>query len=88
MALSVDWHLVSNLGDVVTITAAYVKVGKIDATKLLAVAHLDVYRTSALGPVLKTDLISFVPNMDSSNFFEQAYDYAKTLPKYSGAVDC
>ena len=88
MALSVDLHLVSNLGDAVTIAAAYVKVGKIDATKLLAVVHLDAYRTSSLGPVLKTDLISFVPNMGSSNFFEQAYDYAKTLPEFAGAIDC
>ena len=30
----------------------------------------------------------FVPNMVSTdNFIKQAYDYAKTLPEFSGAVD-
>ena len=30
----------------------------------------------------------FVPDMNSSdNFIKQAYDYAKTLPEFSGAVD-
>lgn len=33
-------------------------------------------------------VFDFVPDMESAdNFIKQAYDYAKTLPEFSGAVD-
>jgi hypothetical protein len=31
---------------------------------------------------------SFTPELDSSNFIAQAYEYLKTLPEFEGATDC
>jgi len=30
----------------------------------------------------------FQPSMDGGNYIQQAYLHAKTLPEFSGAVDC
>jgi hypothetical protein len=31
---------------------------------------------------------SFTPNLDAGNFIAQAYEHLKTLPEFSGAIDC
>jgi hypothetical protein len=30
----------------------------------------------------------FNPTLDGKNFIAQAYEYLKTLPEFSGAIDC
>lgn len=31
---------------------------------------------------------SFIPDLDGPNFIKQAYEYLKTLPEFSNAIDC
>ena len=42
----------------------------------------------ASSPTLAVVRYTFVPKIDGPNFFQQAYEYLKTLPEFSDAVDC
>lgn len=63
---------------------AYIKVEAVEATKQSAKATV----TYKDGDKFITKYFSFVPNLEETNFIKQAYEYLKTLPEFSGAVDC
>jgi len=74
-------------GQDLSIPNVYIKVNQIKASKELAEATITY---SVDGEVKETKGIVF--NVDvadgSVNFIKQAYEYLKTLPEFSGAVDC
>lgn len=70
----------------VSLGLCYIKVETVTGTKLKL--NIGVSITSPNGPI-KNEIFSFVPDLTSTkNFIAQAYDYLKTLPEFTGAVDC
>lgn len=60
--------------------SVYVKVARVDATKLTANAYV-----SSNGAITE---YTFVPDMNGGNFIAQAYAHLKTLPEFADATDC
>jgi len=92
MALLKDYY---NAQFEVTITDAYWKVeldNGITGGKTKLRCRMNCFKNQAIADT-NTDKYAdfdfeFVPDMLSAdNFIKQAYDYAKTLPEFSGAVD-
>jgi hypothetical protein len=64
----------------------YIKVESVNGTKDSVCANVS-YTDESKSKKLLEKSFSFTPNMES-NFIAQAYNYLKTLPEFSGAVDC
>jgi hypothetical protein len=69
-----------------TTSPLYIKVESINGTKESVCANVS-YTDEAKNKKLLEKSFSFTPSMDS-NFIAQAYNHLKTLPEFSGAVDC
>ena len=78
---------VKAFGKVFSFENAYHKVDGIFGSKESLNFKL-VAKTSKDGEILKSDSYVFVPNLDGKNFIAQAYDYLKSLPEFSSAIDC
>jgi hypothetical protein len=44
--------------------------------------------TEKEGELIERKVYEFTPNLEGANFIAQAYDHLKTLPEFSGAIDC
>ena len=66
---------------------AYIRVMSAGGSKTEATAFVS-YFDQKNGNVFKQTVVSFAPSMDRGNFIKQAYDHLKTLPEFSGAIDC
>ena len=73
-----------DVGEVSVNMDAYIKVEAVEATKQSAKATV----TYKDGDKFITKNFSFAPSLEESNFIKQAYEHLKTLPEFSGAVDC
>jgi hypothetical protein len=69
----------------VTVNDTYVKVENVQSDKLAARANVCFYKNEKS---FNAKTYEFYVNLDGSNFIKQAYEYLKTLPEFSGAVDC
>ncbi len=76
-----------NFDGVLVAKDAYWRVEQVSGNKLqcsiIAVAY-----TQENGVALGSKNYQFAPEMDGANFIKQAYLHLKTLPEFSGAVDC
>jgi len=68
----------------VTISDVYIKVGSVLASKDSIVAKVSFTKDIKLAE----RSYSFPADLDGPNFIKQAYEYLKTLPEFSDAVDC
>ena len=87
MAIKTNLSIKSNLGNSVIFENAYVKVLEVTSNKSCGFFDVGIYETEN-GRIICTSRHNFTPKMDFSNFIAQAYNYLKTLPEFSGAVDC
>ena len=87
MALKKTLILTDNFGEQVTIADAYLKVESINGSKTMVSYDMAVQRSED-SPKITLFKHAFVPDMAGGNFIQQAYNNAKSLPEYSGAVDC
>lgn len=72
-----------------SIPDAYWRVDKVASTKQRAICTVSVNKKDNDHYVMVEEKIyDFIPNLDGGNFIRQAYEYLKTLPEFSGAVDC
>lgn len=90
MALSKDVVLSNGL----TANNAYIRIDTVSGYKGGLDISLNSYLTkqgfeNGMG-YLEQKIYHFIPSVDdgSSNFIKQGYEYLKTLPEYSDAVDC
>lgn len=67
--------------------SAYIRVDKVNGSKDVLNASVGFYKDNAEGEMIKAEGFQFTPSLDS-NFIKQAYDYLKTLPEFTGAIDC
>jgi hypothetical protein len=66
---------------------AYVRVDKVNGSKNAMNASVGFYKDNAEGELIKAEGFEFIPSLES-NFIKQAYDHLKTLPEFSGSIDC
>jgi hypothetical protein len=87
MALKKQVTLKSNFGDDVIFNNAYIKVIALSGSKESIRIEVGTHK-NADSLALYCQQYYFVPDLNGKNFIAQAYDYLKTLPEFSGAIDC
>lgn len=91
MALQKTLKLVDNFGIEVDLPDCYIRVVSLHGGKTNMTASVDVFKKlegEFPTVLLATEKHEFAPRLDGQNFIVQAYNHLKTLPQYSGAVDC
>jgi hypothetical protein len=86
MALSKNISVLA-FGQEVQIPNAYIKVSSVNGTKSEVFCTVTTH-TQDQDKFVKTQIYSFAPNMNGSNFIAQSYQHLKTLEEFAGAVDC
>ena len=72
----------------------YVKVASVNASKERAIAVATYQAIEGDGSerkffdVFASESFQFIPSITNENFIAQAYKKLKTLPNFSGALDC
>lgn len=71
------------------IGGTYNRIDYIEGSKDVIKFRLGVYKDSSKEKLISTDHYSFTPNTDagSENFIKQGYEYLKTLPDFTNAID-
>ena len=87
MALKKQISLVDNFDILVDVGVSYIRVERVDASKVKATAVVS-YNNNGADKTFTTKLYDFQPDLTGKNFIAQGYDHLKTLPEFSGAVDC
>jgi hypothetical protein len=87
MAFKKQISLLDNFDILVNLGISYIRVEKVDASKLSATAAVSFNNENA-SKNFATKFYVFVPKLDGTNFIEQAYEHLKTLPEFDGAEDC
>jgi hypothetical protein len=67
---------------------AYVRVAQITGNADNMNVIIQSLRDDAAMELVRTDSVSFVPDLSGANFFEQAYAAVKAMPMFLGATDC
>lgn len=66
----------------------YCKVTSVRGGKEGIEATLEARHINSEGELVDAWRVSFVPDLDGSNFIAQAYAHFKALPQLAGATDC
>lgn len=73
------------LANDLTVQNAYIKITKIHGGKEnILVSYAVMFGSDEVD----SGYASFLPSLEGKNFIAQAYDHLKTLPEFSGAIDC
>jgi hypothetical protein len=86
MALQKNLTLENNFDEQSMFPNAYIKVQSVSGNKERMTAVVVMHKEKD-GFCLRSKSYNFVPDL-SSNFIAQAYNHLKTLPEFSGAMDC
>lgn len=87
MALSKTITLKSQYNTDVAFENCYIKLKNLNGNKHSMLADFGIYKQPN-GDLLQEKTIIVVPNLDDTNFIQQAYDALKSLPEFADAVDC
>lgn len=86
MALSTDLTLSAFNQDVI-IKDAYIKIDSIFGDKNTITLNVGIYQLPDKIELTRKGF-SFAQDLDGKNVIAQGYEYLKTLPEFSDAVDC
>ena len=72
-----------------TVEDGYIKIGTVEGDKTQLRIYLE-YKKDDVSPTLMRKEYTFAPSVEegSENFIKQGYLYLKSLPEFSGALDC
>jgi hypothetical protein len=87
MALTQSISLKNNFGENTVFNDAYIKVRSVNFSKEVAQANVDYYGFDQ-SKLLTIKQYSFDVLLDGPNPIKQAYQFLKSLPEFSDAVDC
>ena len=87
MALCKTLTLTNNFNTETVLENVYIKVTRIEGSKLELTVEVSLLPKKG-GEPYKVQRVTFVPDLNGSNFIAQAYQFLKTLPEFSDAVDC
>lgn len=79
-----SFGVVSEENGFVDMPNTYIKVERVNGSKDFVTADV----TMTADGVRQMVHYKFKPDLDGANFIKQAYLHLKTLPEFSGAVDC
>jgi mannose/fructose-specific phosphotransferase system component IIA len=71
----------------VTVEGAYIRVETVSLVKSFAQARVSIYADTAK-PFIQSDQVSFLVDLKGPNPIKQAYQFLKSLPEFSDAIDC
>ena len=71
----------------IAVENCYCRVSTVQGGKTTLTAEVS-FHASSEHQAFYGKAVGFVPDMDGDNFIKQAYQYLKTLPEFSDAVDC
>jgi hypothetical protein len=86
MALSTDLTLSAFNQDVI-IKNAYIKIDSIFGDKSTITLNVGIYQLPEKIELTRKGF-SFTQDLDGKNVIAQGYEYLKTLPEFSDAIDC
>jgi hypothetical protein len=78
------WGNVASNEKTVTLNDCYIKVESVSGTKIQMRSNVSFESNGAK----KTHFYTFQPSLTGKNFIAQTYEYLKTLPEFSDAIDC
>ena len=87
MALTKPITLVNNFQEFSIFEDAYLKVTSFSGSKETVSFALSIFKKKD-GVLLQKQEYLFAMDLEGSNPIKQAYEYLKTLPEFSDAVDC
>jgi hypothetical protein len=87
MALYKTLTLTNNFNTKTVLENVYIKVTRIEGSKLELTAEVSLLPKEG-GEPYKVQRVTFVPDLNGSNFIAQAYLHLKSLPEFADAVDC
>jgi hypothetical protein len=85
MALQKSIQFKTQFGEI-SFDDVYIKVDQVSASKISGTANLRYFKSKD-GNLLKEHQVDFPIDIEGKNFIAQAYDYIKTLPEFSQAMD-
>jgi hypothetical protein len=87
MALSQTVQLTDNFDERITFQNAYIKVIHVSSTKEMGIITYKLFKGQSEKELVEK-VIQFSIDLDGPNPIKQAYQFLKTLPEFSDAVDC
>jgi hypothetical protein len=87
MALIKTLKIKDNFDIEIDFQNAYIKIDKIIASKELLKIQVSTYRTKD-GTRINSMAFDCGIDLNGKNFIAQAYDYIKTVPEFTDAIDC
>lgn len=87
MALTQTIKLLDNFNYEVSFPNTYIKIESFSGAKNL-ITLVVAYKKDAETLPFNNVLFSFTPDLTGINFIAQGYEYLKTLPEFSDAINC
>lgn len=87
MAIKKNITLENNFGSTTVFNDCYIKCSSLFVTKDFIHASI-AFMSEKDGKTLKVEGFRLETDLNGVNFFTQTYNHLKSLPEYSGAVDC
>jgi len=87
MAFKMQITVKNNFNDDVIFNNIYTKIEMISGNKEKIRVDL-IYKRQSDELIVLKQCYFFVPDLNGNNFIAQAYEHLKTLPEFSGVVDC
>jgi hypothetical protein len=87
MALSKTVEIINNFGKISTLENTYIRVSRIAGNKSQLIITVETMSNDKSNFYFDKSY-EFTPDLSASNFIAQAYEYLKSLPEFSDAVDC
>lgn len=88
MALKKDTTFMAQGGFQVSVKDAYIKIANVIGDKNSVSVSVQWLKDETVSDPFKVTNFQFTPSMIGQNFIAQAYEHAKTLPEFAGAIDC
>jgi hypothetical protein len=79
---------VFTLGQEYVYNSCYGQVTNVSVNKEKGQALLTIYEDASKTQTLSRQVYEFAYDLESQNALVQAYNHIKTLPEFSGAIDC
>ena len=85
----VDMSISNEVIKTVTLNDSYVKILSVEGNKSTIILNVGFYKKEDKSQLIQTKQYEFSPDVSNSsdNFIKQGYEYLKTLPEFSGAID-
>jgi hypothetical protein len=86
MAIQKTYRFDTDFGTV-TVADCYIKVSMVEVSKSEGMANVSFFDKQN-GKLLHSKIYPVPHNLSGSNALIQAYNHIKTLPEFSGSIDC